>query len=80
MVKRSPPPSPIGAALTPDSGAESRRMAASPETLTRRPSSSTALRDTPAMPTEPPPAMTCMPRAQWAAVTTMLWPIATPLQ
>jgi hypothetical protein len=54
MVKVSPLASPIGAALTPASGADSFRIAASPDTLTRRPSSSTPLREMLTIRAEPP--------------------------
>ena len=55
-------------------------MAASPDTLTRLPSSSSALRATPTTRTEPPSASTRMPCAQWAAVTTARRAITTPVQ
>jgi hypothetical protein len=54
--------------------------AASPDALTRLPSSSTALREMLATRNERPPTITCMPRAQWAAVATALRAMTTPLQ
>ena len=60
--------------------AASCKIAASPDTRTRRPSSSSALRVTPTTRSAPPPAITRMPRAQWAAVTTARRAMAVPVQ